>query len=86
MKNYRIQNSCQNCVHVFRKIEYDDCDQLFCNINDNRPPKCGSTFMKESFDYMAFDDDPYEEIWDKWADIHNVSKSGVCDNYLDKSK
>lgn len=81
MKNYRNQNSCQTCKHVFIKYDYDDGDSLFCNIQNNRPKKCGSCAMHEDFDYMIPEGDPAENLWDKWAKTHKVNNHGICDLY-----
>ena len=80
MKNYRAQNACQSCKHVFVKYEYDAGDELFCNIDNDRPSPCGSVSMNESFDYMV-DKDPNIKIWNKWDKKHKVDAHGVCDKF-----
>lgn len=90
-KNYRIHNSCRNCTHVFIKYGPDDADQLFCNIENNRPAICGSVCMDESFFISHSDTDLKKarelmEIWNRWAVPREVSENGVCDEYCPKPK
>mgnify|MGYP000999992506 CR=1 FL=1 len=91
MKNYKEQNGCFNCKHVFIKMEYDDGYEYFCHHDNSKRPICGSVLMSESFFYeyngntknhIHLSDEEYEKKyneWEDWANERRVIESGICD-------
>lgn len=76
--NYRVQNCCANCKHVFIRSEYDDESSYYCTLNASKRPLCGSVAMKEA----GLDNDDYDyEAWYNWAEKHVVVEHGICDEY-----
>ena len=47
--NYRIQDGCHTCGHVFVKGEYDDPNTYYCGLGAPKRPFCGSVAMGEDF-------------------------------------
>lgn len=97
MKNYRENNSCLTCKHLFVKMDYDEgVTGYYCNINKNKP-RCGSIQLDEQFiseiEIRQHNDNWYcseekitlekerREKWKQWAEKHCVSTSGICDLY-----
>lgn len=86
MINYRKQNVCANCKHVF--VRYDDeyapNDEYYCTLNAPPRPPCMSTENKE----WATDIDPVTkfptsirtwQVWRAWAEGREVDMLGICD-------
>lgn len=57
MNNYRDQNGCYRCTHVFRVIHYDDAPELFCLLNAPERPSCGLSLMDEEFPEISMPDE-----------------------------
>ena len=74
MNNYRSQDACLNCIHVFRYIEHDGAGDWYCNLRNDRPP-CGSVALNEVWGFNI-------RIWGRWANTHFVQPSGICDSWL----
>lgn len=86
MKNYKVQDGCWNCKTVFRKSDYDEADQYFCNVNNSKRPLCLSCSMKNE---LPAHDIIYSDLWYKlsdlwgcWSKKHEVKEYGKCDLYI----
>lgn len=81
MLNYRVQDGCHNCAHVFVHYDYGEEDTYFCALNAPERPLCGSLKMREgpgstlAVTRVRFD----VEAWRKWAFPRCVEHGGICD-------
>lgn len=79
--SYFVVNGCHNCDHVFRKIDYDDVDDLYCNrVKTGRRPLCGSVLMGEfkGLGGKGFYTSSRYDRWKKWSEHRAVSAQGWC--------
>jgi hypothetical protein len=81
MKNYRIQNACVNCKHVFVWNEYDDERQFYCTLNAPPRPRCGSVLFEEEFSGSGKYDSEASDAWLKWSENRRVEAQGICEGY-----
>ena len=86
--NYRHQNGCWNCVHVFARHEYDDGSLFFCTLNSPKRPPCGSVAMDECallipLGTMEMVDQEYLR-WHIWNSGREVRRYGICDGWEKK--
>lgn len=86
--NYKNQNCCHNCKHVFIKSEYDEGDDYYCHEDKSERPPCGSVFMKEAFlwdekDKRTSKKERMErwDKWEKWKTKREVKSFGICDKW-----
>lgn len=89
--SYHVQQTCENCAHVFVKYDWDSCSECYCTLGAEKRPLCGSCFMDESHYYKKINGKlegiPDEEAknncrkWDKWEEENLVSSSGICSEY-----
>lgn len=93
-KNYKNQKACENCIHVFKKTDYDSETELFCHIDNSDRPLCGSVgmneFVKFSTEGMSIaeelkkEESDYKHIrdeWEIWAEQREVHQHGICDDW-----
>ena len=88
MKNYRQQNGCRNCKHVFVWSEYDDASVYYCTFGAPKRPPCLSYLMGE-IPYKVFDYEASERAsreWREWSNGRMVSREGVCDNWAGRNE
>ncbi len=84
MINYREQNGCHNCRHVFLRYEYDDTDEYYCTLNAPERPMCNSVNMNEwagtvERSMTLATHDRIEKAWRAWKKDREVKAWGICD-------
>ena len=79
MINYRVQNGCGNCVHVFRRFEYDEDDEFYCTLNAPPRPLCGSVAADEWWRYSDTEREARADAWYEWRHGREVEARGFCD-------
>ena len=79
MTNYKIQNGCHNCKHVFLSQEYDKNDGYYCTKDSPKRPICGSYYLEEHFDPYYMSGQSFK--WAKWAKDRGVNGWGICDDW-----
>ena len=90
MKDYKDQDSCETCQHVFVRIDWDEPEQFFCTASSPPRPLCLSDQMDETElpeDKLAVFN-PYSLVWEKaqkrwdtWATPRRVKPYGICKLY-----
>lgn len=79
---YREQKICARCTHCFHlwESEPDSYDEYYCTMDGvERPPSGCRGFAEERWNQHNLVEDA--ERWKRWAESHEVSGFGVCDNY-----
>ena len=88
-KGYRLVNGCWNCQFVFRKEDYDEPYQYFCNKGCKTRPKCGSSCM-DGEDYpftISTKSKKYKQKmkmakdWQDYSNEREVQPFGICKGY-----
>ena len=82
MKNYRCQDGCYNCKHVFVFKEYDQGYEYYCTYNAPERPLCMSVAMDECPNLDS--SKKFEKLcraWDKWSEGRRVNSVGICSYY-----
>jgi hypothetical protein len=81
--NYRKQNACCNCKHIFIKFDYDEGTSYFCTYNALPRPLCGSTQLNEDFikGKNSVERCNLFEKWEHWAKNQKVEPENICDIY-----
>ena len=83
--NYREQNGCHNCKHVFIYEEYEEEDTYYCCFNAPPRPLCMSVHMGETTSSMRqeFRQEFSEanRAWEEWAKNRRVEAWGICEYY-----
>ena len=77
---YRTQDGCHNCKHVFVMREWDEGSLLYCNENKDRP-RCQSVLLNECDANNSKEFPNRLKTWCDWADAHEVRPYGICNNY-----
>lgn len=81
-ESYREQYACVNCMHVFKRTEYDDPPEYYCTLNAPKRPLCMSVSMDEHLLRSAPRQvDAGFETWDLWSDGRGVEAFGICDEH-----
>jgi hypothetical protein len=79
MKNYKIQQTCENCQHcITDRFDYDMGIEYFCNVLKDRP--FPMLFMTSKEKQM------YEKRMDLWTHHHSVRCNGCCNLYANNMK
>ncbi len=86
MINYREQDGCHNCAHVFTRYDYGEEDTYFCALNAPERPLCGALKMCEGPNsQLAKERGGFDvNVWWEWARSRNVEHGGVCDVWAAK--
>ena len=84
MVNYRKQNGCVNCKHVFVYYEYEEQDEHYCTLNAPPRPFCNSVAMNEwagniERSTTLATHDRIERAWRAWKKGREVDAVGICD-------
>ena len=82
MNNYRQQDGCHSCKHVFVEYGYQHVAK-FCTKNAPERPK-GAEHEQEDMDFHGEGADANLEIcdqWDKWRRGRGVRREGICDDF-----
>lgn len=84
MINYRTQDGCHNCAHVFTRCDYSEEDDYYCTLNAPERPLCGSVKMDEGFgSRLARERGGFSrEAWQSWAYARGVEHGGICDAWV----
>lgn len=87
--NYREQDSCYHCTHVFERWEYDSLNEYFCTFNELPRPKCCSNAMACNNECEKLSKDKevrYKEYdeWEEWSKNKEVKPWAICDNFCKK--
>lgn len=85
--NTDIAKCCATCRHCFVKQDYDGGPEYFCNIDNDRPERCGSLSMGE--DWGRGKGGRYDkELWDseytrwtEWEKDHEVRSYYICEDH-----
>ena len=79
--NYREQNGCHNCKHVFIYEEYEEESVYFCCHNALPRPLCMSLLMGETISGMGQEFVDAHWAWEEWAKNRQVEPWGICEHY-----
>lgn len=92
-ETYKTQPACATCTFVFIKYDYDEGESYFCTAMCENRPKCGSTSMREEFEYPSANAPKQEwlhvkdvEDWRAWAEQCEVKAWDICNRYLAKQE
>ena len=84
-RNYRLQDGCANCQHVFVRTEYEGDDELYCSFGAPQRPACMSVLMEEHNPVpgapWGFDEEGQKK-WDEWKDGRRVLPQGLCTEWM----
>ena len=96
-EDYKINDGCWDCSHLFSVHFYDEPSEYYCWQDKSNRPLCDSLLMKESFtEDMRFrgidlenisaedwviEHDKLMDIWDKWAKEHKINLAGTCSKW-----
>lgn len=78
--DYKQQDGCHNCKHIFILYEHDVENGYYCAYNAPKRPHCGSSAMCERFDHSLGVDSGSRD-WDDWSDFRAVQAWGSCPNW-----
>lgn len=85
MRKYYNQNGCHNCKWVFKKEDFNDIDEYFCNNhNTGQRPLCMSVSMRETpediLKRIINNEEWYNFLdkWEVWANKRKVNAWGMC--------
>jgi hypothetical protein len=73
-------DTCSNCAHVFRKYDYDQGNEYYCNVDQSDRPRCQSVAMEES-DH-EFKDGKHHELWWEWSKNRRVYSFTICEFHV----
>lgn len=84
MVNYRKQDGCINCKHVFERYEYEEDSEYYCALNAPPRPMCNSVAMNEwagnvERSTTLATHERIEKAWRAWAKERKVDAVGICD-------
>ena len=84
MINYREQDGCHNCRHVFVRYEYEEDDEFYCALNAPPRPMTNSVAMNEwagnvERSTTLATHERLEKAWRKWKKDREVKAFGICD-------
>lgn len=81
--DYKEQNGCWNCQHVFEKEEYDAASDFFCTVDGILQPTLNLDQVKDKSKLITFSgrQKVYDKLvrkWEKWANPRQVKECGKC--------
>lgn len=81
MRNYRAQNACHNCRHVFEFVDYGHSgEDFYCTLDAPPRPLCGSVKLGEGPNSKLAREGKYDASkWLDWASARYVEPAGICD-------
>lgn len=85
-QDYRVQDGCWSCPHVFRYFEYDEGVTYYCTFGAPSRPLCMSLAMdgdKDAEFVFPIGSSEYKKAhaaWDDWSRGREVAACGTCRN------
>ena len=91
MVNYRKQNGCINCQHVFVRYEYEEQDEYYCALSAPQRPMCNSVAMNEWAGTIERSTtnathERIEKAWGAWRKGREVEAIGICDMWEQRTE